>query len=400
MLKKAYKIASVALVLIAVAFLIFYYSISSKTGGVKKSLKEITIFNSGSLNTSTPIKSSSDNTSDINTSSNTNINVQNFFNTKALQVYDLPVVGFGFNALNKQIVWAEKETGQIFGKDTPTENHINILKNLNPDLFNVTFTPGYALKTYLNDNFSTKLSIENISNEVYNLDDKIEYCSVSNTENSLFCAVKGSDVGIVKINLDTTKQDLLYSTNLSKWNIQPTEKSVYLTQYPSNLKEGVMIKIYPAEKLILSGYALQTKVSPDDKYIIYSILRNGSLETMLYSIVSDTKYVLPITTIANKCVFAQTRNGIYCAVPKDISNFDIDNYNLGVISSNDSFYFIDIDTLTAEKIVFDNNVSDVFDVDELRINKDENMIGFINKIDSKPWVITLPKIKKDEQVNQ
>jgi len=399
MLKKAYVFASFALVFIAIVFLVFYYAISQKNNQVAKYIKKNTVFDRTDLiNITNPFKYNKE-TATSSVSENSNIKAPADFDlTELVQIYDLPAINIDFDVLGKNIVWTEKETGQTYGKDLPKDKHSIILKNPVSDIYSSEFTKDYTIKTLFDDSFKALLTVENISGETFKFDKNIKKCKGSKYSNTVVCSVTdGSTTGIVKISLDNSDQSLLYTTNISKWNLGFTKDNTIITQYPSDQKEGVAMILEPKARVLLTGYALQTKTSPDSKYILYSTKKSGKILLSIYNTETSESNILPLSTIANKCVVLDKENKVICAVPDNMSNFSIDAYNLGTISTSDTFYEIDLADLSTKKILFDNQVPDQMDVVNIKVNNTNTLLGFINKTDRKPWVITLPIHKNNNQ---
>lgn len=399
-MKRAYTIAGILLIIIAVAFLLFFQSVTKKSGAIKNNLKKVEVFKNsapkadpfGKLTDS--VKPS--NTPPNNTSDKTAVNTNDIEIPYELkQVHNLSVSGFDLDKMGKRFIWLESNSGQTYGKDSLKSSVVNIAKNPKADVFEAWFADTFVLREYVNNDFTPSYDIVTNKNELIKLNGDIERCFLGLQE-SVLCIVKNQDdVGFLRIDVQKGENTLLYTSSLSKWYLQDTENGVFAMQLPSENKESAIVQIKNGNaKIIEKGYALNGKVSKDGKFLIYSKKTKGGYKSYLKYLENGVLYELPFQTVYDKCVFQSQK--LYCAGFLD-SQFSLDEYMLNGSKYNDEFFVVNINDINAEKIKISNDKQGNFDIKNPTAT--EGYLGFINKTDSKPWVITLPKDTQNDVKN-
>ncbi len=174
------------------------------------------------------------------------------------------------------------------------------------------------------------------------------------------------------------------------WQINwPNLGTITLTTKPSVLLPGSVYTLDLKTKAInriLGGInGLITTISPDTKWLIYSGLNNGRLETSLFSLNTKSSTLLPFATLANKCVWTNKSDKFYCAVPVNPPAGQYpDDWFKGLISFNDDFWQIMTASTTA-KIIADPGHLGAFDASHLFLDNQNETLFFINKKDSTVW---------------
>ncbi len=123
--------------------------------------------------------------------------------------------------------------------------------------------------------------------------------------------------------------------------------------------------------------------SPDGKKLLISSIQipesGKTFYTEIYDLTNDALYILPFSTLAEKCTWSSDSETVFCAIPTNLDNFEKlpFSYWTGEISSND--YFATYRFTTGEF----KQLSDTLNVDaiDLVIPRSEDAISFINKID-------------------
>ncbi len=187
----------------------------------------------------------------------------------------------------------------------------------------------------------------------------------------------------------------VFSSKFSSWISQfPNNKLVTLTTKASARSLGYMYGVDTTVKSfdkILGGITgLTTLTSPDGKKIIYSATTNGGFSSNIYN--KDTKKALALglTTLPEKCVWANDSKTAYCAVPQSIPRGEYpDVWYQGMVLFNDSFWKLDTETNIFELVYDSVTEGRNFDGINLGISTDGKYLLFMNKADNQLWGIGL-----------
>ncbi|MBI2610642.1 hypothetical protein HYW60_01760 [Candidatus Kaiserbacteria bacterium] len=98
--------------------------------------------------------------------------------------------------------------------------------------------------------------------------------------------------------------------------------------------------------------------------------------------------LLPIRTVADKCVWAPSALTAYCAVPQQLppTNF-LDAWYRGEMHTSDAWWKVDVSANAAEPLYGSANTT--FDVEEPAIDANGNYIAFGNAIDKTLWLLRI-----------
>ena len=99
---------------------------------------------------------------------------------------------------------------------------------------------------------------------------------------------------------------------------------------------------------------------------------------------------LPVSTLAEKCVWAPGGRAVYCAVPTALAGNVPDDWYQGAQSFSDRLWRIDLDTRLATLVVDPGQVAEVaIDAVALSIDPSSDVLVFTNKKDGTLWVYDL-----------
>ncbi len=128
--------------------------------------------------------------------------------------------------------------------------------------------------------------------------------------------------------------------------------------------------------------------SPKGKRVIVSYVDStGIMHLRMINTTTHTVTPLPVSTIASKCVWANSGDSVYCAIPtKPIKAVYPDDWYQGAISFNDSIWQIDINNHYA-KLILDpvQEGKSPMDIISLSLDHDETTLSFINKDNGSLW---------------
>jgi hypothetical protein len=193
----------------------------------------------------------------------------------------------------------------------------------------------------------------------------------------------------VNFDIANNKKTQVISTPFTEWLTQyPNLNMVTLTTKPSALASGYMYKLDLANKnlnkILADIKGLTTLTSPSGKTVLYG---DSNLSLNLYNIDTREVRALGLSTLPEKCLWANGGLTIYCAVPVSPSGgLYPDSWYKGEISFNDQLWKVDtltgVTTLVAE-------LPQNFDVVNLSLDQNEGFLIFINKNNSSLWELGL-----------
>ena len=167
------------------------------------------------------------------------------------------------------------------------------------------------------------------------------------------------------------KPEVLYSTPIPDFNIfWPSNNDILLVSRPSGVAPGILLgfdtKSKTVNEIITNAYGLTVLPSPDGKKIIFSKTIGFGGKSFLY--ISDTNSSLftktvGIATLPEKCVFSENSSNILCAIPRNMSAFQIlpDDWYMGKGFFQDMFIKINA-TSSAINVVFNEKSFDAYPV--------------------------------------
>ena len=180
-----------------------------------------------------------------------------------------------------------------------------------------------------------------------------------------------------------------------------SENNVAVFDQPSAYEQGNLyiydvIEGKPYYALTTEKYGLSAKFSRHGKKVIYNASSiKASRFPNLY--VSDVKKgavakKIPISTLVEKCTWAQDNVTIYCGVPENYSNYFIqpNDYYEGRFISRDSFYKINTETGEQLKIAAADQFDKDYDVYLPFISDDGKTMYFTRKHDGKFYALRIP----------
>ncbi len=135
---------------------------------------------------------------------------------------------------------------------------------------------------------------------------------------------------------------------------------------------------------------LATLPSPGGEHILYSFNDRGKLATQVLNLTTRTATPLPLATLAEKCAWTPTRDGLYCAIPTSVTGNLPDDWYQGAHSFTDRIWYIDLTTRLATLIVDPKQVGEV-EIDAVALTLDPlaDVLVFTNKKDGSLWTYDL-----------
>ncbi len=127
------------------------------------------------------------------------------------------------------------------------------------------------------------------------------------------------------------------------------------------------------------------------KVLISYVNDSGQMQLEIVSIPTHAVVHLPVSTIANKCVWSYDDSSLFCGIPQNPPNVDYpDSWYQGTTSFTDQLWEIDV-TGRYAKLLFDfsKTKGSPFDITALSIDKKQQVLSFVNKRNGALWAYRL-----------
>ena len=316
-------------------------------------------------------------------------------------------------APNTEIVsvlkYADKTSGNIYQTFTDKIEERRFSETVIPYVHESFFTQNGVIMRYLRNNSVISTFLGELPKEVLGADtsdgneifgtflpENIKDISISPNNNKVFY-LSNTFNGVVGVLIEgpNSNKTQIFESRFTEWTSSwPNDTLLTLTTKASGLVEGYSYLLNPATKdftKVLSNInGLTTLMSPDAKNILYS---DNNLSLNIFNINNSDSRNLQIRTHPEKCIWSKNSVVLYCAIPKTIeSGYTYpDSWYQGEVSYNDDIFIIDIETGQRTKLV---NPSEIYsdasiDAINLKLDKNEENLFFMNKSDSYLWGLKL-----------
>lgn len=122
--------------------------------------------------------------------------------------------------------------------------------------------------------------------------------------------------------------------------------------------------------------------SPSGEFLLYHSLNKGALSLSLYDRTSRATIALPVSTLVEKCVWANDETKIYCGVPRALSGTLPDAWYQGAVAFSDRLWVIDVAGRVAALLVDPGTASEEeepIDAVALTVDSGANVLVFTDK---------------------
>lgn len=401
MTKKILKISAFILIILAVALIAYYFILSTNdnvANGKKPFFGNLFPFGNNTVvveevpfATSTP----------------ENINEQQpagAFEQQVRLISNEPIAGSTFIPGTKgdTVRYIEKATGHIF--DVPTfENTTNRVSNTTiPQLYTASFTENGAgfIAQYTKDGdtietFYGKITGTSTEKTVSGnlLSQSILSFAVSPDQKNIFTLEKTQNGSEGYISLpDGSSKKLIWSSPFKE----------FIPQFISNTHIGLQSKPHPSA----FGVFFDVNTATAGKNLMISNEKNLSTlpytkkAYMLHSndagmFVTDIRTTISTeispNTFPEKCVWAQTKTFIYCAVPKtNLNSNSLYSWYQGKVSYSDDIWEYDVAGNTSRQVVnLESLAGRSIDIGNISINQTDTLLLIQSKADGSLWTIKI-----------
>lgn len=209
---------------------------------------------------------------------------------------------------------------------------------------------------------------------------------------TLASGVNGSTVSLSHI--DGSHTVALFSTPLSSIRIAYAGKTAYLvtTKAASDIPGDAFLADSTGHFTRIAGPldGLAALPSPLGKWVFVTYIQNG-MQSELVNPATGEVLPLPLSTIADKCVWAADDSAVYCGIPNPIpSGTYPDDWYQGVAQFSDQIWKIDVNGRFAQLV--DDVSADAktpIDVTAPALDKNGSLLVFVNKNDGSLWAYSL-----------
>jgi len=303
------------------------------------------------------------------------------------------------------IRYVERATGHIYETTANALTQNRISNTTIPKIQEALWLDDKSLVIrYLDDNntiktFSAELTGDDLANQELEgifLQDNIQ--EIIKFGNGIFYLLE-SGSGSIGVNSDKRDENkkIIFESPLKEWLIKNIDdRYINFTTKPAINISGFSFlfdtKTESFDKIVGEKMNLSTLTS-NLLNILYSEYNKTGPQLFIYSNQEKTNTEVPLTTFPEKCVWNKKNTYLYCGVPSEkLSNNDLTKWYQGLILFSDNIWRIDTENNATEFLVspLEFETGDI-DMIDLILNKDENYLLFINKIDYSLWGLKLEK---------
>lgn len=214
----------------------------------------------------------------------------------------------------------------------------------------------------------------------------------STTILTLASGVNGSTASLSRT--DGSHTTAVFSTPLSMLRISFAGKSAYLaTTKASATLSGDAFLVSGGHFSRIAGplNGLTALSSPSGKWVLVSYTLSGAMQMQLVNTTTSEALSLPVTTIAEKCVWATDDSAVYCGIPISPPSATYpDDWYQGAVQFEDRIWKIQVEGRYAQLVLdFAKETKSSLDAEALAIDPLGTTLVFVNKTDGSLWSYSL-----------
>ncbi|MFI5260259.1 MAG: hypothetical protein ACHQU0_00460 [Candidatus Paceibacteria bacterium] len=343
------------------------------------------------------------------TSPNTPVNVPAVAGTRLVQITAGPVVAgesvVDMKAANASsspqvaVSFVERQSGNVFSYLPSTQTLTRINNKTIPGIQSASWLPdaSTAFVRYLSgSDFSTinTYALSATTSNGFFLPQNLTGVAVSGTNIlTLTSGVNGSVGSLSRI--DGTHAATIFTTPLTSVRLSFAGKNQYLvfTKPASNLTGDAFLVSSAGSFSRIAGPldGLVALASPSGKKALVSYIQDGTMKMELVDTTTGTATILPVSTIADKCVWTSDDAAIYCGIPIDPPGASYpDDWYQGAVQFSDRIWKIDVTSRYAQFVLdFSTAKKGALDATALAIDPKSTTLVFVNKNDGSLWSYSL-----------
>lgn len=216
------------------------------------------------------------------------------------------------------------------------------------------------------------------------LNSEVTSVAVSERGDEASYAVR-TETGSAFYRVSSGEPSFIASSPFGEWDLSYGGSSLYATTRPSAYATGVTVSLPSFTTVIGERAALMIK--PSSSQFMGSVWVKGGIASFIAD--KGGSRTLSLKTLASKCGWG-ARGFLLCATPKAFPQGSLylpDTWFQGKVRFEDTFTMVDTLSLTEYPFFSFDQQYGLFDVTNINISEDNNLISFINKRNGELWMI-------------
>ena len=295
--------------------------------------------------------------------------------------------------------YIERQSGNIFSYRADTHTLTRISNKTLPGIQTAAWLPdaSTAFVRYLSGNdFSTinTYALFATSSNGFFLPQNLSGIAVSSTGVlTLASGVNGSIASLT--HTDGTHSSTLFTTPLTSIRVSFAGKNQYLvfTKPSSNLLGYAFLVNSSGHFTRIAGpqNGLIALASPSGKWVLVSYTQAATIHMDLVNTSTGVSTALPVSTLADKCVWTTDDTSVYCGVPVSLASASYpDDWYQGAVQFSDRIWNIHVSDHYAQLMLdFSQANKGSLDATGLAIDPSKSTLVFMNKNDGSLWSYSL-----------
>jgi hypothetical protein len=297
------------------------------------------------------------------------------------------------------VTYIERQSGNVFTFLGSTHTLTRINNKTIPGIQSAAWLPdgSAAFVRYLSGtDFSTinTYALAATSSQGFFLPQNLSSIAVSST--TVLTVASGVNGSIASLqNKDGSHTSTLFATPLTSLRASFAGKNQYLVfSKPSATLLGDAFLVNASghfSRIAGPLFGLSALASPSGKWVLVSYTESSQLRMQLVNTVTGSVLPLPLSTLADKCVWSADEASVYCGVPVTPAAAAYpDDWYQGVTAFSDRIWIIHIAERYAQMILdFPSLTTTPLDAVALAVDPAQTMLVFMNKNDDSLWSYAL-----------
>lgn len=309
-----------------------------------------------------------------------------------------PVAGMAFVASSSKLRYIERATGHLFEADPATGDVRRITNTLIPKVYEAVFGNNVVLMR-TDDEVPTTLigTVGTTSNDgAYDLrirDLRVNAGSIAaraDAEEVYFMSEMQDSQRILRTSWNSTSTRQLLSVPAGDFMVITTSASkLFLLDRPASGYPGTLFSVGASLTPVIRNVpGLTALPHPSKNAYLYASEDQNGVRTFA-KIEGVNAKELPISTVADKCVWEENDVSAYCAVPKTRPGSGFLNaWYRGEIHTDDTWYSVNPGSNSSDKLFTMSSEAGI-DVENAHIDDAGEYIAFINGRDKSLWILRI-----------
>lgn len=321
---------------------------------------------------------------------------------RLIRVSATPVAGASFIAsASPTLRHVERSTGHVFNTNAVTGESRRITNTLIPKVYEATLGGN---DTIVGRTLEAPETIHTFVGKISTTTDAglsslvtrelplpiLEITSSQFTSDILMLVKSDRGTRVILTEGDGSSPKPLFALPAGDFRIVwPSSSRIILIEKPASGITGTAFTLDAALKPLMRGLGLMVLPQATSSAFLYST-DTGSAISLFARLQNGATVVIPIITVAEKCVWGLGVEGIaYCAVPdSSLGSSFTDRWYSGEVHTNDTWYRVNVSAGTAEKFyAFEGTAA--IDVERAHINSSGEYLSFINARDKSLWLLRI-----------